>query len=183
LIPGLILLSLIVSSCDRDALGSNPPDRARASAAAEAVSLSKNAAPVESTNNEAGQVYPDLRTIARVAPKGRIQDKEYNPSIKAVDELVGMGIEAVPFLIQKLDDDKKIDHHVLDFWSDVTVGDVSLVILTDFFTTPSMTEHTIPGTSWPEILDVPTQDADKTAEEEVRAFVYTKGREAIKAKW
>src|SRR5215831_14868171 len=89
LIPGLILLSLIVSSCDRDALGSNPPDRARASAAAEAVSLSKNAAPVESTNNEAGQVYPDLRTIARVAPKGRIQDKEYNPSIKAVDELVG----------------------------------------------------------------------------------------------
>src|SRR5262249_30295133 len=57
---------------------------------------------------ETGQVFPDLRTIARVAPKGRIQDKGYNPSIKAVDDLIGMGVEAVPFLIQNLDDDKKI---------------------------------------------------------------------------
>ncbi len=66
----------------------------------------------------------DLTKIGPIAPKGRVQDTEYN-RLPIVEDLIARGNEAVPFLIGKLDDETKIKGHVFDYWSDVRVGDVA----------------------------------------------------------
>ena len=93
----------------------------------------------------------DLTKIGRVAPKGRVQDTDYN-HLPVVENLISYGNEAVPFLIGELNDETKIGGHVFDYWYDVRVGDVAFVILTDFFTDPTWRNTTIPDVGYDTFL-------------------------------
>jgi hypothetical protein len=64
----------------------------------------------------------DLSRIGHVAPKGRVQDKQYNPTDPVIDALIEAGPASIPFLVQKLEDDTEIEHSVFDFWPRVHVA-------------------------------------------------------------
>ena len=93
----------------------------------------------------------DLSRIGHIAPKGRVQDKEYN-QLEIIDQLLTNPDESLPFLIRKLDDETEINGPVMDYWPRVTVGDVALVILTDFMTNPA--GEVTPQFSWEELFGV-----------------------------
>jgi len=97
----------------------------------------------------------ELSKIEHFCPKGRVQDKEYNPHLPIIDALIERGTNVVPLLIKLLGDDTKIDHQIIDYWPAHTVGDIALVILTDLTTDPGWTKSTIPGASWDEVLGKP----------------------------
>ena len=90
----------------------------------------------------------DLRQIGDVAPKGRVQDKEYNPRLVVVDRLIAAGPAAIPFLVSKLEDETTITRPVFDFWGKVHVGDVAFVILRDFFVESDWKTSTVPALDW-----------------------------------
>jgi pseudouridine-5'-phosphate glycosidase len=46
--------------------------------------------------------------MGHIAPKGRIQDTEYN-QLPIVEQLTAHGKESIPFLISKLEDETKIE--------------------------------------------------------------------------
>ena len=75
----------------------------------------------------------DLRKIKDVAPKGRVQDKYYNQNLPEIDAIIAIGNSSIPFLLNKIEDETVIDNHVFDYWPSVHVGDVAIVILTNFF--------------------------------------------------
>jgi hypothetical protein len=56
----------------------------------------------------------DLTKIGHVAPKGRVQDKEYN-QLEVIEQLLAHGKESIPFLITRLDDQRVINGPVFDF--------------------------------------------------------------------
>ena len=122
----------------------------------------------------------DLRQIQNIASKGRVQDKDYN-QIETVDRLIALQTQAIPLLIEKLDDETVIVHHVVDYWAKVTVGDVALMILTDFFTDSSWAKTTVPNVSWDEMLN--RKSKSDSAEEMLRQYLRQHGRKTIKEKW
>jgi hypothetical protein len=79
----------------------------------------------------------NLKSIGHIAGQGRVQDKEYNPKLVVIDQLIKAGPQAVTFLVQKLEDTAFVKGKVLDGWPRVRVGDVAWFILYDFFTTKS----------------------------------------------
>jgi hypothetical protein len=79
----------------------------------------------------------NLRAIGHIASQGRVQDKEFNPKLTVVDQLIKAGPQAIPFLVSKLEDTSVIKAKVLDGWPRVRVGDIAWFILYDFFTTRS----------------------------------------------
>jgi hypothetical protein len=85
----------------------------------------------------------DLARIGQIAPKGRVQDKYYNPDLPVVAKLIEAGPRAIPFLVSKLEDKTPVKGHVIDFWLDVRVGDIAWIILCDFFTTADWQHSTI----------------------------------------
>jgi hypothetical protein len=123
----------------------------------------------------------DLATIGAIAPKGRVQDREYN-QLPVVERLIAHGRESIPYLISKLDDATKIDGHVLDYWYDVRVGDVALIILTDFFIDHTWQNTTIPGIGWDKFLE-PGGNTDLTGEQVLRNYIAKHGRRKIKQRW
>ncbi len=122
----------------------------------------------------------DLSQIGHLASKGRVQDREYNKSM-VVDNLIKMENESIPFLIDKLTDETLIKGATIDFWSKVTIGDIALIILTDFFTDSTWVKTTIPGISWDEMLK--RKNSKLTAEQVLRSYVAIFGRKAIQNKW
>ncbi|HEY0098446.1 MAG TPA: hypothetical protein VGB76_05785 [Pyrinomonadaceae bacterium] len=123
----------------------------------------------------------NLAAIGRIAPKGRVQDREYN-QLPVVEQLLAQGRESVPYLINRLEDETKIEARVLDYWSEVRVGDVALIILTDFFTDKSRQRTTIPGVGWDEFLGG-GNDASLTGEDRLRHYIEVRGRKSIKERW
>jgi hypothetical protein len=123
----------------------------------------------------------DLARIGALAPKGRVQDKDYN-RLPVVEVLIAHGKESIPYLISKLDDETKIGGHIVDYWYDVRVGDVALIILTDFFTDPTWQNTTIPGVGWDKFLERGT-NTDLTAEQVLRNYISKHGRSKINARW
>ena len=123
----------------------------------------------------------NLAAIGRVAPKGRVQDREYN-DLPVVTNLLAHGKESVPYLISKLGDETKIDGHVFDYWDEVRVGDVALVILTDFFTDSRWQNTTVPGMGWDEFLERGT-NRDLTAEQVLQNYISKHGRKEIQQRW
>jgi hypothetical protein len=124
----------------------------------------------------------DLLKIRDIAPKGRIQDSEYNSHLQVeINALVAQGPTAIDFLIAQLTDQRVINHHVLDYWPIVRVGDVALIVLADLFTDATWTQSTIPGASLDEILE---QRNRSVATQKAHAdFVRRHGRKAIQRKW
>jgi hypothetical protein len=121
----------------------------------------------------------DLSKIGHIAPKGRVQDLEYN-QIKIVEQLLQHNKDCIPYLIEKLDDETPIPDHVIDYWSSITIGDVALVVLTDFMTDP--TGKTNAGTSWEELFGA-KEDPNISAERYLRTQLARHGRRWLKKKW
>ena len=123
----------------------------------------------------------NLADIGTIGPKGRVQDTEYK-QLHVVERLIAYGKESVPYLISKLDDETKIAGHVVDYWHDVRVGDVALIILTDFFTDSTWQRTTISGVGWDKFLER-GDDTSLTGEQLLRNYISKHGRTKIKARW
>jgi hypothetical protein len=123
----------------------------------------------------------NLALIGHLAPKGRVQDKDYNQLI-VVEQLIAHGKESIPFLISKLDDETKIDDRVLDYWNQVYVGDVALIILSDLFLDKKWERSTIEGMKWDEFLGR-GNDKNVTGEQLLRNYIQRYGRKRIKERW
>jgi hypothetical protein len=123
----------------------------------------------------------DLATVGAIAPKGRVQDAEYN-HLPLVDQLIAHGRESIPYLISKLDDETKIEGYVVDFWNEVRVADVALIILTDFFTDHTWQNTTVPGVGWDQFLKRGA-NSSITAEQVLRNYISKHGRSKIKERW
>ena len=74
----------------------------------------------------------DLSKIGHIAPKGRVQDKDYN-QLKVVDDLIDNGKNSIPFLINKTDDKTKIDDHVMDYLGGNSCRRCSFYYFDEFF--------------------------------------------------
>jgi hypothetical protein len=123
----------------------------------------------------------DFSKIGHIAPKGRVQDKDYNDEL-IIDALIENGKDSIPFLISKLEDETVIDHHVLDYWpGPATVGDVAFVILMDLTTDSSWTRNTIPGTDPDSLLG--KYDPSLPGVERLSRFVEKHGRKPVRQKW
>ena len=123
----------------------------------------------------------DLSKIGHIAPKGRVQDKEYNnPEI--VDELIRHGKESIPFLIGKLDDQTVIENSILDYWPKIKVGDVAFLILSDFSTDSTWKKETIPGGNWDNFFGT-KPNGDKSAAEFYYGQIEKHERGWVKARW
>ena len=123
----------------------------------------------------------NLADIGAIGPKGRVQDTEYK-QLPVVERLIAHGKESVPYLISKLDDETKIGGHVVDYWYDVRVGDVALIILTDFFTDSTWQKTTISGVGWDKFLER-GDDTNLTGEQLLRNYISKYGRTKIKERW
>jgi hypothetical protein len=123
----------------------------------------------------------DFSRIGRIAPKGRVQDKEYN-QLEVIDQLIANGKDSIPFLISKLEDETVLDHHVIDYWSKVTVGDVALLILSNFSLDSTWTKVTIPGTRWEELFEA-KKNPNIAFLDYYDTQIRKRGRGWVKAKW
>jgi hypothetical protein len=123
----------------------------------------------------------DLSKIGPLSPKGRVQDKDYQ-EIEMVDDLIANGKDSIPFLISKIDDGTVIRQHVMDYWPEVTVGDVALHILGDFSVDYTWTKRTIPGSDW-EGLFGRKYDENLPFYENYENYIRKHGRRQVKAKW
>jgi hypothetical protein len=125
----------------------------------------------------------DLLKINHIAPKGRIQDREYNfQNQEMVEKLIKQGTASIPFLITKLRDETKLPAHTIDYWPDVTVADVAMLILTDLFTDSSWQKTTIPEANLSNMIGYNEQSGTSFAEWRT-LFIKRYGRKAIKNKW
>ena len=128
----------------------------------------------------------DLTTIKHTVPQGRVQDNgladENFQLLNLTGDLIANGKDSIPFLISKLDDETKMDSQAMDFWYEVYVGDMALIILTDFFTKIDGKTSTIPGFSWDEFLER-GNDKDSMSEEILRRYIKKHGRKNIKKRW
>jgi hypothetical protein len=123
----------------------------------------------------------DLAKIEHITPKGRVQDKEYH-RLEAIEQIITGGKESIPFLISQLESEKRVEGRVLDYWSNVTVGDIAFIILIDFFLDPTWQKSTIAGLTWNEFLEI-EKDSALAAEQQLRNYIAKHGRRQIKAKW
>jgi hypothetical protein len=132
-----------------------------------------------SVNNGRPLITIDLSKIGHIAPKARVQDKEYN-QLEIIDQLMSHKADSIPFLISKLEDETKIEPAVLDYWYSTTVGDVALVVLTDFMTSSDGKTNT--GFSWEELFGV-KKDPSMTAEEYLRRQLESRDRAWLRKQW
>jgi hypothetical protein len=128
----------------------------------------------------------DLTAIKHTVPQGRIQDdglegKNFN-KLTIADDLISNGKDSIPFLINKLDDETKMDRTAMDYWYELHVGDMVLVILSDLFTKKDAETSTIPGFRWDEFLER-GNDKDSTGEAILRKYIKNHGRKNIKERW
>jgi len=123
----------------------------------------------------------NLLKIGHIAPKGRVQDTDYN-DLPEVRNLIARGKESIPDLISELNNETKVYGEILDYWSDVHVGDVALIILTDFFTDGSGQRTTIAGIGWDEFLERDGK-TNLTSEQVLRNYIAKYGRNRIKDRW
>ncbi len=139
---------------------------------------------IESIDNSQNAIIPlskiDLRLIGHIAPKGRVQDLDYN-QLPVIEQLIIHNKESIPFLIDKLTDETKTKGHVVDFWNDVRVGDVAFFILTGFFTDSSWEKSTIEGTSFNSFLGCNNRDVP--SDYCFYNYIEKHGRKNIKARW
>jgi len=135
--------------------------------------------PVDAGQVTAGPI--DLASITSMPFKGRVQDRDYS-NIPAVDQLIAQGPSCIPFLIDHLDDETRLDPEVVELWNSVAVADVALMILTDLFTDSSWQGTTVPEAQWYAMLEY-SRGSGKSAEQALREFVRKHGRKAIKEKW
>ena len=136
---------------------------------------------LESPENKPSLAEIDLSKIGHINPKGRVQDKEYH-ELKVVDQLLANGKGSIPYLISKLDDGTVIHDDVMDYWPQITIGDVAFIILSDFSLDSTWKKETIPGTAFAELFETKS-NPDVPFWEEFDTQVRKRGRPWLKAKW
>ena len=128
----------------------------------------------------------NLTTIKHISPKGRAQDGSLEDDnfaeLSIADELLSHGKDCIPFLISKLDDETELKRGTVDFWYEVYVGDIALIILTDLFTKPDAKTSTILFFSWDDFLER-GNDKASMGEEILRRYIKKNGRKKIKERW
>lgn len=127
----------------------------------------------------------DLTKIKHIG-KGRAQDRtledENFQTLPIADDLLAHGKNCIPFLISKLDDETEMKRGTIDFWYDVYIGDVALVILMDFFTKDDEITSTIPGFGWDDFLE--RGNGKKSMGIDIlRRYIEKHGRKKIKERW
>jgi hypothetical protein len=120
-----------------------------------------------------------LNQITRIAPKRRVQDKDRN-KIKVVEYLIAVGKPSIPWLIEQLDDETKIDHQVMDYWYQTQTGDVALIVLSNFFEDRAR-NPTVPGFGWDSFLE--RKNPEAMAEQILRTYIARFGRSKMKSRW
>jgi len=127
----------------------------------------------------------DLTSIKHIAKSraqdGSLEDKDFK-ELPIADDLLAHGKDSIPFLISKLDDETEMKRGTIDFWYDVYVGDVALVILTDFFTKDDGLTSTIKGFGWDEFLER-GNDKKLMGIDILRRYIEKHGRKSIKERW
>lgn len=125
----------------------------------------------------------DLLKIQPVASKKRIQDIDYNfQNQEMVEKLIRQGKASIPFLIEKLDDKSKLTGHIIDFWPDVRVADIAMIMLTNLFTDSSWTKTTIPEAGWDYVIGY-NEKSSMSFSDWVTTFTEHHGRKPVKNKW
>ncbi|MCD4654289.1 hypothetical protein K8T06_10190, partial [bacterium] len=120
----------------------------------------------------------DLSKIGHITPKGRVQDKTYNPDLNMIDALIVSGPIAIPYLCQKLLDDTRIDGQIVDYWPDLRVGDLALMILCDLFLMKDWQTSSVTGMKWDDILE--RKDKNTPASTLLKTFIKTHGRAELR---
>ena len=128
-----------------------------------------------------GKKWINILSIKHIAPKGRIQDKEYNRNMPYVDQILAEEVRdrAIPILASNSNNEEKYEKSPIDYWDDVRIGDMVHIILVDLFT-DSKGKRTIPEAAF---LLGRELDPGKSAYEQWRALVKEKGRAAIREYW
>ena len=124
-------------------------------------------------------VTVDLRGIGHLPSKGRAQDQA-NPPNRVVSAIIAAGPDAIPFLVDQLSDETVLEGPVLDFWPQVRVGDVALVLLCDLFKAPDGISTTVPGLAWDTLLE--RDDVDIPAWSLLNRYVAAHGRRGLQSK-
>jgi hypothetical protein len=130
-----------------------------------------------------GAAQPELPRLERVkhlAPKGRVQDREYNKDAE-IDRIVAMGVQAVPLLIKELGNENDLGPGVADYWPRLRVADLAFMILTDLFLEADWQTSTIPGLAFDEFLG--PEHKDRPAQDRMSLFVEEHGRKPIIERW
>jgi hypothetical protein len=123
----------------------------------------------------------DLVDAGYILPDGRVQDRPRKEG-RIVDELIAHGKEAIPFLIDNLEDERTIqDPNSIDYIDPITVGDVALLMLSDF-STDSNGKKTIPGSAWSDLFGRPP-DPDVSVRSYLDQQVSLYGRSLARTKW
>jgi hypothetical protein len=142
---------------------------------------SNPAVPVSAASSQVQLSQIDLTQIGHLTPKGRVQDGDYN-RLPVIEQLIAHDKDSIPFLISKLEDETKIEGHIIDYWYQVCVGDVALVILVDFFLDSNWERSSIEGMNWDAFLERGA-NKDITGEEVLRNYIERHGRKRIKERW
>jgi hypothetical protein len=99
-----------------------------------------------------------------------------------VEDLIANGKASIPFLINQLDDETEMERQKVQFWYQLHVGDMALIILSDFFTDETEMKSTIPGFRWDDFLER-GKDKNLMGEEVLRRYIRKHGRRSIKQRW
>ena len=126
----------------------------------------------------------DLTKIEHFPHKGRVQDQEGGEPQPIINALHNRKIDAIPLLIEMLDDESFVTNQAICYLARHPVGDVARVILTDFFTDATWTNSTLPGSSWNEMLESkPDPNRVIPTYYQLTDFKQEHGNKRIKQKW
>lgn len=122
----------------------------------------------------------NLQELGFTAPKGRMQDAEYNPELQpAIDRLVSYGPEGIDFLVSKIGDNRKMTR-IFPYWQDVRVGDVAFILFCDLFLDASWKHATAPGISLDDFVKI--EYPDNAWHENYQAHIEKYGRKSLQKK-
>ena len=126
----------------------------------------------------------DISKMGPLGPK-RMQsdmtDAEGNRN-RVLEVLIANGTDSIPFLINQLDDETKIERRIIPFFYQQSVGDVALVILSQLFSDETEMQSTVPGFWWDDFLER-GGDRSLMGEEVLRRYIQKHGRKKIKQRW
>jgi hypothetical protein len=120
--------------------------------------------------------FDELTAPGSCRSKGRFQDKEYCDS-KVVDQILALGKDAIPMLIDELTDTRRTKHSIYDLWAYTTAGDIASSLLADLFTGSDLTVSVMPE------LDRLQMECERPGERCWRKFVQKKGRKFVQDQW
>lgn len=106
----------------------------------------------------------------------------YGNRNQVLEDLIATGKNSIPFLINQLEDETRIEHRVIPYWYRQSVGDIALVVLFHLFSDETRSESTVPGFWYDDFLER-GKDKHLMGEEVLRRYIRKHGRKTIKQRW